>query len=35
LLNYELSSASRLEYFGEPTIDKAERERSSSVVHRR
>ncbi|HEX3448466.1 MAG TPA: DUF2807 domain-containing protein [Isosphaeraceae bacterium] len=35
LLNYELSSASRLEYFGEPTIDKAEQERSSSVVHRR
>jgi serine/threonine-protein kinase len=34
LLNYDLSSASRLEYLGEPTIDKAKRTGASSVSHR-
>ena len=34
LLNYELSSASRLEYFGGPTIGKAERTGASSISHR-
>ena len=34
LLNYELSSASRLEYLGEPTIGKARRTGTSSVSHR-
>jgi Putative auto-transporter adhesin, head GIN domain len=34
LLNYEISSASRLEYLGEPTIGKAKRSGASSVSHR-
>jgi serine/threonine-protein kinase len=35
LLNYDLSSASRLEYLGEPTIGKAKRAGASSVAQRR
>ncbi len=34
LLNYELSSASRLEYLGEPKIGKAKRTGASSVSHK-
>ena len=34
LLNYEISSASRLEYQGEPTIGKAKKSGASSVSHR-
>ena len=33
LLNYDLSSASRLEYLGEPTIGKAKKSGASSVSH--
>lgn len=34
LLDYELSAASRLEYYGEPTLGKARRSGASSVTHR-
>jgi hypothetical protein len=34
LLSYELSSASRLEYYGEPTIKKSVKTGASSVSHR-
>ena len=35
LLNYDVSSASRLEYLGEPTIQRAEKTGASSVSRRR
>ncbi len=35
LLNYDVSSASHLEYLGEPTIKRAEKSGASSVSHRR
>jgi serine/threonine-protein kinase len=35
LLNYDISSASHLEYLGEPTIQRAEKSGASSVSHRR
>ena len=35
LLNYDLSSASRLEYLGEPTIGQAKRTGASSVSRQR
>ncbi len=34
LLSYDISSASRLEYRGEPTVSKARKTGASSVSHR-
>jgi putative autotransporter adhesin-like protein len=35
LLSYDLNSASRLEYRGEPTVSKAKKSGAASVLHRK